>query len=305
MIRNIFNPHFYYYCKYLFQKNWKQCFLKNKPNIFQFVRWLHIVKQEWYRQWSLPWSRMDSLLRGWTFYFVTMWTYSKARMVPTMKPPLKPDGQSTSWPCELQSTIHITATNNDNNNNHFSLTLPCLFVLCSCNSRASSPSTGSTAIYVLSIFTCTTWAGKWRPTTTACTTTKTCDSAPSSIVLRRMLASSVSNTSSPRSFSILCLMRKRNCGTPMTTKSRVGFSSCREFPKQSREKNLKRYKCLAFELAQFLHESWKKSSSVVAESSQTSLQSMITELELKLSFSISLFLWESKFGIWLIYVLLL
>jgi hypothetical protein len=85
----------------------------------------------------------------------------------------------------------------------------------------------------------------------------------------------------------------------------VGFSSCREFPKQSREKNLKRYKCLAFELAQFLHESWKKSSSVVAESSQTSLQSMITELELKLSFSISLFLWESKFGIWLIYVLLL
>jgi hypothetical protein len=29
-------------------------------------------------------------------------------------------------------------------------------VLCSCNSRASSPSTGSTAIYVVSIFTCTT-----------------------------------------------------------------------------------------------------------------------------------------------------
>jgi len=32
---------------------------------------------------------------------------------------------------------------------------------------------------------------------------------------------------------------------------------------------------------------------------------MITELELKLSFSISLFLWESKFGIWSISVLLL
>ncbi len=49
-------------------------------------------------------------------------------------------------------------------------------VLCSCNSRASSPSTGSTAIYVLSIFTCTTWAGKWRRTTTACTTS-VCDGA--------------------------------------------------------------------------------------------------------------------------------
>jgi hypothetical protein len=46
-------------------------------------------------------------------------------------------------------------------------------------------------------------------------------------------------------------------------------------------------------------------SSAVAESSQTSLQSMITELELKLSFSISLSLWESKFGIWSISVLLL
>jgi len=42
-------------------------------------------------------------------------------------------------------------------------------VLCSCNSRASSPSTESTTIYVLSIFTCTTWAGKWRRTTTTCT----------------------------------------------------------------------------------------------------------------------------------------
>jgi hypothetical protein len=29
----------------------------------------------------------------------------------------------------------------------------------------------------------------------------------------------------------------------MTTKSKVGFSSCREFPKQSREKSLKKYKC--------------------------------------------------------------
>jgi hypothetical protein len=44
----------------------------------------------------------------------------------------------------MQLTIHITATNNDNNNNHFSLTLPSLSLLCSCNSRASSPSTGST-----------------------------------------------------------------------------------------------------------------------------------------------------------------
>ncbi len=215
------------------------------------------------------------------------------------------DGQSTSWPCELQSTIHITATNNDNNNNHFSLTLPCLFVLCNYNSRAWSPSTGSTAIYVLSIFRCTTWVGKWRHSTTACTTTRTCDSVPSSIVLRRMLTSSVSSISSPRSFSILYLMRRRNYGTPMTTKSRVGFSSCREFPKQSREKSLKRYKCLAFEPAEFLHESWKKSSSAIAESSQTLLQSMITELELKLSFSISLSLWESKFGTWSISVLLL
>ncbi len=116
----------------------------------------------------------------------------------------------------------------------------------------------------------------------------------------------VSSTSSPRSFSILYLMRRRNCGTPMTTKSRVGFSSCREFPKQSREKSLKSYKCLAFEPAEFLHESWtKSSSSAVAESSPTSLQSMITELELKLSFSISLSVWESKFGIWSISVLLL
>jgi hypothetical protein len=85
----------------------------------------------------------------------------------------------------------------------------------------------------------------------------------------------------------------------------VGFFSCQEFPKQSREKNLKRYKCLAFEPAEFLHESWKKSSSAVAESSQTSLQSMITDLELKLFFSISLFVWDSKFGIWSISVLLL
>ncbi len=120
-----------------------------------------------------------------------------------------------------------------------------------------------------------------------------------------MLTSSVSSISSPRSFSILYLMRRRNYGTPMTTKSRVGFSSCREFPKQSREKSLKRYKCLAFEPAEFLHESWKKSSSAIAESSQTLLQSMITELELKLSFSISLSLWESKFGTWSISVLLL
>jgi hypothetical protein len=43
-------------------------------------------------------------------------------------------------------------------------------VLYSCNSRASSPSIESTAIYVLSIFMCTTWAGKWRRTTTTCTT---------------------------------------------------------------------------------------------------------------------------------------
>jgi len=91
----------------------------------------------------------------------------------------------------------------------------------------------------------------------------------------------------------------------MTTKSRVGFSSCREFPKHSREKSLKRYKCLTFEPAEFLQESWRKSSSTVAESSQTSLQFMITELELKLSFSISLCVWESKFRIWSISVLLL
>jgi hypothetical protein len=55
---------------------------------------------------------------------------------------------------------------------------------------------------------------------------------------------------------------------------------------------------------EFLHESWKKSSFVVVESSQTLLQSMITELELKISFSISLSVWESKFGIWSIFVLL-
>jgi len=43
------------------------------------------------------------------------------------------------------------------------------YVLCNCNSRASSPSTESTAIYVPSIFMCTTWAGKWRRTTTTYT----------------------------------------------------------------------------------------------------------------------------------------
>jgi len=37
-------------------------------------------------------------------------------------------------------------------------------------------------------------------------------------------------------------------------------------PKQSREKSLKRYKCLAFEV-EFFHELWKKSSFAVAESS--------------------------------------
>jgi hypothetical protein len=56
-------------------------------------------------------------------------------------------------------------------------------------------------------------------------------------------------------------------GVLRAIESRVGFSSCREFPKQSREKSLKRYKCLAFEPAEFLHESWKKSSSTVVESS--------------------------------------
>jgi hypothetical protein len=87
-------------------------------------------------------------------------------------------------------------------------------------------------------------------------------------------------------------MRRRNCGMPGV-------------PKAIERKSLKRYKCLAFRLAEFLHELWKKSSSAVGESSQISLQSMITELELKLSFSISLSLWEFKFGIWSISILML